>query len=454
MTVEKRISRAVPRSLESTFNLTTSQWEPASGFNSMLARFATQSRGVIPSQAWTIGLTGLLSLSPGCSLTLPVAIESFEATRHAPVTSTTARPELVLHLHPDGLGWQAHVTQRITLTTHVDANERRRDRAYEVSGRTPAGQADTYDDLCAIAMGVTPLFAPFDLDNPPYWAKFDHFFDRCQQAAQSTRAVRTIVRHEHFREEVRTDMAAVTQGHLSLSWQASPQEPVQLIIPLETNIRDQGVPVRLRWLAEILRRQGRTADEFSHGKVELSLVQNGHLIIHHPLSLSGNELAASLRDDRVSSTPPGRWPSPLIIRIERAPLSLDLAERRDLAAHATALFARHAIPVVARGEALAELQAQQVIALQPAYAETLAPSVAEWTGATALLYIDVHQPYAHSRLISLRLLDVTTGELLALVTTGGHDSQWKFLVETVLKQLEAVVLPVLDRPRPRTVSQP
>jgi hypothetical protein len=349
-----------------------------------------------------------------------------------------------LELHPDGLGWQVTVTQLTVKTIVTDGEERRGYRAYELSSRNVPGQPDTYDDLCGVAVLATPFFAPFDLDSPPFWTTWDRFFSACKRTASTSGAVKRLMPLKRLREQEEYSVEAVTTGHLALSWETKNRQPLRVLIPLEGNVRTIGVPVRLRWLAELMRRKGLEPGQERNGHVELQLLREGQLLVRKTLNISVDHLATALQDHEVVSVLADRWPTPLVVRIEREPAALEQADRAYLVSQAAYTLSRLSVPLVIRGQELDELQAERAKSHLSMFLESLAPSLTQMRGATVLLHIDVHTRYPQSRFVTLHLIDVTSGELLAQITNGGHESQWKFVVDTSLMQLETTIQQILN----------
>lgn len=403
----------------------------------------------IPVVSLCIALASLAvcSVLIGCTLTLPVRLEKVEVHEEVLQEDRSRPPQMTLALHPDGLGWQISVVQRVNRRVTVGGEEYLRYRLYDLSGKSSSGRSENYDDLCALAMLTTPLFALFDLDHPPYWATWDRLIAGCQRAADTPGSVTRLYGKRRFRDHLDISVEAVTDGHLALSWKSENREPVQVLIPLRTSTKDQGIPVRLRWLAESMRRKGHDPGLERFGLVELQLIRQGQPIVRKTLPVTSDDLVASLKDDRNVSAAAEHWPHPLVMRIERDPLLLSQSERGHLVNQAALALNRLSIPVVVRGPELEELRAEQARAHQPAFVETPVQDPARMVGATVLLHLEVHAPYSRARRLILTLIEVSSGEILAKVTAEGHDSQWPFTVDTAMMQLETTLQQVLDHLR-------
>jgi hypothetical protein len=388
----------------------------------------------------------------GCMVTLPVSFEDVTVSQTIAREVRPILPTISLAMHPDGLGWQVTVTQLTVKTIVTDGEERRGYRVYELSSRNAPGQPDTYDDLCGVAVLATPFFAPFDLDSPPFWTTWDRFFSACKRTASTSGAVKRLLPLKRLREQEEYSVEAVTTGHLALSWESKNRQPLLVLIPLEGNVRSIGVPVRLRWLAELMRRKGIEPGQDRDGQVELQLLQGGQLVVRKILTVSDDHVAAALEDHQVVSVSADRWPTPLVVRIEREPTVLEQGERAYLVSQAAYILSRLSVPLVIRGQELDELQAERAKSHLSMFIESLAPSLTQMKGANVLLHIDVHTRYPQSRFVTLRLVDVTSGEVLAQIMNGGHESQWKFVVDTSLMQLETTIQQIMNHPKSKSTS--
>jgi hypothetical protein len=201
-----------------------------------------------------------------------------------------------------------------------------------------------------------------------------------------------------------------------------------------------------------MRRKGIEPGQDLDGHVELQLLQGGQLVVRKTLNVSDDHLTEALEDHQVVSVSADRWPIPLVVRIEREPEVLEQGERAYLVSQAAYILSRLSVPLVIRGQELDELQAERAKSHLSMFIESLAPSLTQMKGATVLLHIDVHIRYPQSRFVTLRLIDVTSGELLAQIMNGGHESQWKFIVDTSLMQLETMFQQVMNHPKSKPTS--
>jgi hypothetical protein len=358
----------------------------------------------------------------------------------------TASPHLTFSLHPDGLGWQVHVTQETMTTLITTGEERRSYRTFDFSGRASKSLDSNYDDLCAVAMLFTPLFSPFDLEHPPFWVKWDRFSSTCNRSAESNSSTKN-VRVGTLRAYTEHSVKAVTTGSLALSWQPEHGAPIQVLIPLESNTTTHGLSVRLRWLAEVMQRNGYSLRHAGAGSVSVRLIRQGRVLDTRTPSLPANALADSLKDDRAVSTPAEHWPRPLVVAVSSS-TSLASDEHIRILPRLAHTLTRLAVPLIARGSDWDEIRSELAKAHHPAFTGTAIQDPARTAGATILLHVDIHSSYAQSRILTFTLTRIDTGEILGQITAGGHDSQWPFIIETATGQLLHMLEPLASQTRP------
>jgi hypothetical protein len=379
----------------------------------------------------------------GCSFQLPVAVT--DVLTHEETLAITKEPpaEFNLRLHSDGLGWQVILIQKTTTIVSVRGEERWKYRLYNLGGgRRRTADNSNFDDICAIGTLASPLLAPLDIDHPPYWTRWDRLLSMCSQRANAEGAVYEPT-ERRFRTYHQLRLEPVTEGHLSLVWNAGGRAIEKILIPLTHNSLEHGIDVRLRWLAELLRRKGIRPEHNSDGRVELHLIQDERVMMQKPLAIAVGDLADSLRDDRMVNVPPRQWPTPLVIRIERDHDVLTESERTQLFTRTALLLHRLAVPVVLRGPELEELRQIQAKVHLPSYADESQVEVGHVAGANALLHLDVQQPSSQARVLMVYVVKIETGEILAKVTSGGHASLWPHIVDMAVMQLDAVLQGIL-----------
>lgn len=235
----------------------------------------------------------------------------------------------------------------------------------------------------------------------------------------------SLVLHDRrkVRDEEREVVEAVREGYLSLAWQAPGQAVIQAKVALSSNTKSTGTAVRLRWLAEMIRRTTHPPVIPQIGVVELHLVQQGRIVLHRRLSVSPVDLVASLSDDRVISVPADHWPRDIVVRIEHEPEALPADAHAELIRQAVLTLNRLALPVVLRGKEFEQWRADQVRFHHPPFNELPSVDSAHAMGATVLLHLAVQKPFPQTRALTMHMASVETGEILAMLTTGGHESQ-------------------------------
>jgi len=395
----------------------------------------TYQRSILAALSLAVGLAG-------CSFQLPVAVTDIRSQELREPTDWETQPLFDLRLHPDGLGWRVMLARHITTIVSVRGEERWRYRRYDLAGRQRVPDSSNYDDLCAVALVTSPLLAPFDIDHPPYWTKWDRLLNLCGRRASADGAV-SESRERQFRTYHVLGLEPETEGHLSLVWNAEGLDPVRILIPLTHNTVEQGLDVRLRWLAEQLRRKGIQPELYPPLSIELQLVQNKRVMLRRPLMITRADFTRALLDDRMVVAPLHQWPTPFVVRIERDSRAINESERMHLLTRTALLLQHLAVPVVLRGAEMEDIRQLQAKALLPGYADDLPLDVGRLAGATALLHLDVHQPYSQARVLTLSVIKIETGEILATLTAGGHESQWPHIVETTILQLDSVLQGVL-----------
>mgnify|MGYP001765060396 CR=1 FL=1 len=195
---------------------------------------------------------GVWTLSwSGCSLSFPVKL--LELTGLGTIELHVAKdiPQLAMEIHPDGLGWQVFVSQVVTRTVAVEADEYCLYRTYDLSGRSSSTRVENCDDICEPLLLLTPLVAPLNVEEPPYWTRWERMFSAC--AGSDENSSRAFHSHHRVRQEDHVGMEAVKEGYLALAWEAAGLPPIVAMIPLGSNAHDTGTAVCLRWLAELVR---------------------------------------------------------------------------------------------------------------------------------------------------------------------------------------------------------
>ncbi|MGH7257002.1 MAG: hypothetical protein ACREIM_01380, partial [Nitrospiraceae bacterium] len=199
-----------------------------------------------------------------------------------------------------------------------------------------------------------------------------------------------------------------------------------------------GTTVRLRWIAQLLQQRGHDVSMML-GSLRLDLVRRSKAVIQRVLPVQADELAASLKDNQFAIVPPAHWPRPLVVRIERNPDSLTQAESAHLLTRTSAILNRLAVPIVLRGSELEDWWAEQIRTHQPSFQETPSVDPAHLSGANVLLHMEVRTPYEQSRALTMYLVDIGTGEILAKLSVDGHESHWPATVERVVTDLDFIM---------------
>lgn len=379
----------------------------------------------------------------GCSFQMPISVVDIQTREETTPAERTPPEGFDLRLHSDGLGWQVKLRRTVITTVSIRGKERWRYRLYDIGGgRHRTADNTNFDDVCAIGVMVSPLLAPLDVGHPPYWSRWDRIIPACLRRANTGGAV--YEPHERlFRTYRRLQLEPVTEGHVALTWSVAGHDPVHVLIPLADNSLEHGIDVRLRWLAELLQRTGLQPTHSANGRVELQWIHEKRILLRRPLSVMPRDMTDALRDDRMVAAPPSQWPSHFVVRIECSRDILSELERAHLLSR-TALLLHHLhVPVVLRGQELEELQHIQATMHLPSYADELRIEVGRMSGATALLHLDVQQPYDQARALTISLVNIETGELLAKVASDGHSVQWPYIIEATVMQLGSALQNIL-----------
>ncbi len=387
-----------------------------------------------------VGLIGCMLC--GCTLSVPTKLQELMNVRDTEEQVARAVPDLTMHLHPDGLGWQVFVSQAVTRNVRTEADEYWQFRIYDLSGRSTPSRPENYDDICGPLLVLTPLFAPFDVESPPFWARWERSSSACAATPENT----AVKFHDRWsvKTESRIDIEAVTEGHLALVWHALGGPDVVARIPLQENTQVTGTAVRLRWLAEMVRRSSRLSSIPQGGTVELRLLQQEQMILRKALPITAQDLEASLSDERIVSVPAERWPRDIVIRIAQDVQMPPGVDPALLIREAVVTLERLAVPVVLRGAEMDLWRADQVRFHQPLYRDLSSVDVAHVRGATVLLHLDVSEPFPQSRILNMQAVTIATGELLATLMIGGHQSQWPYVVNMGMRELNLLLQSVLD----------
>ncbi len=379
------------------------------------------------------------ALLTGCTLSLPVKVTELADVHDTLLSETRSpSPQLIFQLHPDGLGWQVFVSEHVDRHVVSEGDEYWQYRAYDLSGRGSPERPAHYDDLCGILLLTTPLLAPFTIEEPPYWSRWDRLIPACGDIGNPGGFESVLRSHTRFREYHQVDIEAVTDGHLALTWQAVARPPVQIEVPLTGNSTLHGTTVRLRWIAQLLQQRGHDVS-MMQGSLRLDLVRRSKAVIQKVLPVQADELAASLKDNQFAIVPPAHWPRPLVVRIERNPDSLTQAESAHLLTRTSAILNRLAVPIVLRGSELEDWWAEQIRTHQPSFQETPSVDPSHLSGANVLLHMEVRTPYEQSRALTMYLVDIGTGEILAKLSVDGHESYWPANVERVVTDLDFIL---------------
>lgn len=399
------------------------------------------------SRRLMIGLLGLALW--GCSMSLPVKLNELAAVKETTLTESKDLPHMSMALHADGLGWQVFVTQSVTREIGTAAEEYWQYRTYDLSGRSSAKRPHNYDDICGLLLLTTPLFAPLNVDGPPYWTKWDRMASACNLT--SANSSRRLHASGQIRREDKVSVEAVTEGHLFLVWQSPEQPTIHASIPLDHNTKATGTTVRLRWLAERIRRTARSPVVLRSGTVDMELIQHDRVILRRRLPVTPEDLVASLSDDRVVSVRADHWPRDLIVRVECDPQSLSSDEQGYLIQQTVLTLNHLAVPVVLRAHSLELWRADQVRFHHPEFSELPSVDPAHATGATVLLHLAVRTPFPPSRVLTIYAASITTGEILANLSAGGHESQWPLVVDMGMGELGFMLQDLLDQLSPKPV---
>lgn len=388
----------------------------------------------------------------GCSVSLPVKLNELANVNNTIHETSRETPHMTMTLHPDGLGWQVFLTQSVTRKFVTEADEHWQYRTYDLSGRSSPARPENFDDVCGTLLLTTPFLAPMNVEEPPYWSRWDRWASSCSMTSVNSAAV--LHDRRRVREEERESFEAVREGYLSLVWHVPGQQQIQARIALENNTKATGTAVRLRWLAEMVRRTVNPPVVHQAGIVELQLIQQEKVVLHRRLSVTPKDLVASLSDERVVSVPAEHWPKDLVVRIEYDQEILSSDAHAHLIRQAVGTLNRLALPVVLRGKEFDTWRADQVRFHYPQFSESPSVDSAHAVGATVLLHLEVQTPFPQARILTMHIASIATGEILATLTTGGHESQWPFIVDMGMREMEFMLQHVLlrDGDRPVLVS--
>ena len=379
------------------------------------------------------------ALVTGCTLSLPVKLTELTDVHDTLLSETRSpSPRLTFQLHPDGLGWQVFVSEQVDRYVASEGNEYWRYRAYDLSGHGSPERPVHYDDLCGILLLTTPLLAPFTVEEPPYWSRWDRLIPACGDVGNPGGFESVLRNPTRFREYHHVDTEAVTDSHLVLTWQAVANSSFQIEVPLTAGSRLHGTTVRLRWIAQLLQQRGYDVS-MMQGSLRLDLVRRSKAVVQRVLPVQADDLAASLKDSQFAMASPVHWPRPLAVRIERDPDPLTQAERVHLLIRTSAILNRLAIPIVLRGSELEDWRAEQIRTHQPAFQEIPSVDPAHLSGANVLLHMEVRTPYEQSRSLTMYLIGIGTGEILAKLSVEGHESHWPTIVERVVTDLDFIM---------------
>ena len=100
---------------------------------------------------------------------------------------------------------------------------------------------------------------------------------------------------------------------------------------------------------------------------------------------------------------------------------------------------RLAFPVVLRGNEFEQWRADQVRFHYPPFNELPSVDSAHAMGATVLLHLAVQKPFSQTRVLTMHMASVETGEILAMLTAEGHESQWPFVVDMGMRELDLML---------------
>ena len=373
----------------------------------------------------------------GCTFSLPVKLNELTNAKETVQETSRDDPHMTMTLHSDGLGWQVFVTQPVTRRTVKEADEYWQYRTYDTSGRSSPTRPVNYDDVCGLLLLTTPFLAPMNVEEPPYWTRWEKIASACSMTSVNS----SLVLHGRrtVRDEEREMVETVREGYLSLVWHAPGQAVIQTKVALSSNTKSTGTAVRLRWLAEIIRRTTHPPVIPQIGVVELHLVQQDRSVLHKRLSISPMDLVASLSDDRVISVPADHWPRDVVVRIEQEQDSLPVDAHGQLIRQAVMTLNRLALPVVLRGNDFEQWRTDQVRFHDPPFNELPSVDSAHAMGATVLLHLAVQKPFPQTRVLTMHMASVETGEILAMLTAEGHESQWPFVVDMGMRELDLML---------------
>jgi hypothetical protein len=380
-----------------------------------------------------------------CTVSLPVKLADLSNVRKTVVSEERSpTPRMILELHADGLGWQVFINERIHRTVLSEGDESWQYRVYDLSGRGSPERPEQYDDLCGLLLLTTPLLAPFTVEAPPYWSRWNRLIPACGELRNAGNFVKIFHSHLRLREHDLIETDAVTKDHLLLRWQDTALSPVELEIPLTANSTSHGTMVRLRWLANLINRKGYDLATVRAGTVQLHLIRRSQSILHRVLPVQAEDLLTSLKDNQIAMVSADRWPKPLIVRIERNPAVLTHVERAHLMDRTSMVLNRLALPIVLRGPELEDWRAEQVRTHQPAFTETSSVDPAHLSGANVLLRLESRVPSAQMRMLTIDCVNIATGENLAKLAIEGHESQWPSTVDAIMADLEFMLRDLIE----------
>ena len=155
----------------------------------------------------------------GCTFSLPIKLNELANVKETIQETSRDDPHMTMTLHSDGLGWQVFVTQPVTRRTVTEADEYWQYRTYDTSGRSSPARPENYDDVCGLLLVTTPLLAPMNVEDPPYWTRWNKVASACSMTSVNSSLVL------HDRRKVRDEEREVVEGFEKdiCRWRGRPQ---------------------------------------------------------------------------------------------------------------------------------------------------------------------------------------------------------------------------------------
>lgn len=400
---------------------------------------AVSSAVLSPRLFWSL-LLGLCSLTvwTGCSsFFMPVSLGSFSESVTVERVEPLGPPHLLLSSHSDGLGWTVRIEQSVRQFQTVRQTEQWEGYRYPSGGNGGTMLAG------AIFCPMSSLYAIAYAIGRPAHPSWDSIQEYCLGLGKLDvlKKQPDVVTHQLDGLDERTTdtVRSLHDGMVRLLWYRPHSDPIGLEQPMDQTVA--GNELRVRWLADIMARNGVLLTPHLDGYGTIEYETSDHKTIGTALRITADQLLSALRPSMFRATQP-HWPQAIRVRVQHTVgARISVQEARRLESRLTETLVSHGIPSVVRDQALEQVIHQQEALLSPRYTDsTVSPG--HLTAASVVVHVRSAAIPKQGYIVECRLVSVATGQLLGHVTLEDREGAWERLADTTT----AMVVDLLNGP--------